>query len=204
MWLLLDCFIQSRKCMRLKFTGELCVLKMNNDVRFEEELLASSKLTWGIWPEHLKNSKNYTLMDCFWPKYVMFDLKQCWTQSIFGDAVYLCYCKFRLVTPPLPPWWGLRGWKFLILTTLNRWKRHFWEKNYIKNYFYLLKSTKVLKLLLKNVEEILFEQIFLGTHTSQTVSKHVWVCRCKESTEELFLMALKTDAKFEGKLTCTF
>ena len=26
----------------------------------------------------------------------------------------------------------------------------------------------------------------------------------KESTEELFLMALKTDAKFEGKLTCAF
>ena len=26
----------------------------------------------------------------------------------------------------------------------------------------------------------------------------------KKSTEELFLMALKIDAKFEGKLTCAF
>ena len=26
----------------------------------------------------------------------------------------------------------------------------------------------------------------------------------KESTEELYLMALNTDAKFEGKLTCAF
>ena len=24
---------------------------------------------------------------------------QCWTQSIIGDSVYLCYCKLRLVTP---------------------------------------------------------------------------------------------------------
>ena len=25
--------------------------------------------------------------------------KQCRTQSMFGDTVYSCYCKFRLVTP---------------------------------------------------------------------------------------------------------
>ena len=37
------------------------------------------------------------------------------------------------------------------------------------------KILKVLKLLLKNVEEILFGRIFLGAHTGQTVSKHVWV-----------------------------
>ena len=30
---------------------------------------------------------------------------------------------------------------------------------------------------------------------------NVWV---KKSTEQLFLMALKIDAKFEGKLTCPF
>ena len=51
------------------------------------------------------------------------------TQSIFGDTVYSCYCKFRLVTP-----YG----KFLILTNLDRWKRHFREQNYIENYFDLL------------------------------------------------------------------
>ena len=43
---------------------------------------------------------------------------------------------------PSPPWWGLRGWKFFILITLDRWKKHSQEKNYIENYFYLLKSTK--------------------------------------------------------------
>ena len=67
---------------------------------------------------------------------------QCWTESIFGDTVYLCYCKFRLVTPP---WWGLRGQKNFILTTLDHWKRHFREQNYMKNYFYLLKSTNSTK-----------------------------------------------------------
>ena len=27
---------------------------------------------------------------------------QCRTQSIFGDTVYSCHCKFRLVNPPSP------------------------------------------------------------------------------------------------------
>ena len=65
---------------------------------------------------------------------------QCWTESIFGDSVYSCYCKLWLV--PVPPWWEQMKWKFLILITLDCWKRHFWEKNYIGNYFHLLKSTK--------------------------------------------------------------
>ena len=70
---------------------------------------------------------------------------------------------------------GAEGMKILILTTLGCWKRHFQEQNYIENYFYLL---KVLKLLLKNVEEILFGQIFWGAHTGQTAPKQVWVCWC--------------------------
>ena len=73
---------------------------------------------------------------------------QCQTQIIFGDTIYSCYCKFKLVTPPpFPPPHG-GGWgveKFLILITLDCWKRHFQEQNYIENYFYLLKSTKSTK-----------------------------------------------------------
>ena len=30
-----------------------------------------------FWLEHLKVSKTYTLMGCFWPKYMMFELKKC-------------------------------------------------------------------------------------------------------------------------------
>ena len=69
---------------------------------------------------------------------------QCQTESTFGDTVYLCYCKLRLVTAPRHG----GGWgdeKLLILITLDCWKRHFWEKNYIESYFYLLKSTKSTK-----------------------------------------------------------
>ena len=72
-------------------------------------------------------------------------LEQCWPQSIFGDTVYSCYCEVRLVTSKAPQWRGLRGWKFLSLITLDRWKRHFWEKNYIENYFHLLKRTESTK-----------------------------------------------------------
>ena len=31
-------FIQNRKCMSIKLTGELCVMTMKNDVKFEKEL----------------------------------------------------------------------------------------------------------------------------------------------------------------------
>ena len=34
---LMGSFIQSRKCMSLKFTGEFCVMTMKNDAKFEEE-----------------------------------------------------------------------------------------------------------------------------------------------------------------------
>ena len=39
-----DSFIQSRKCMSLKFTGELCVMPMKNDVKFERELTCQFKI----------------------------------------------------------------------------------------------------------------------------------------------------------------
>ena len=38
MGLLLGPFIQSRKRMNLKFRGELCVMTMKNDAKFEQEL----------------------------------------------------------------------------------------------------------------------------------------------------------------------
>ena len=41
--------------------------------------LVNSKMTrgiWWIWPEHSEISKICTLMGCFWPKYIMFELKK--------------------------------------------------------------------------------------------------------------------------------
>ena len=45
------------------------------------------------------------------------------------------------------------------------------EKKLHQKLILLLKSTKGTK----NLEEILFGWIFLGAHTTQTVSKHTWV-----------------------------
>ena len=37
-------FVQSRKCMSFKFTEVLCVMTMNNDAKFEEELICHFKI----------------------------------------------------------------------------------------------------------------------------------------------------------------
>ena len=39
-----DPFAQSRKCMTLKFTEELCVMAMKNNAKFEEELTCHFKI----------------------------------------------------------------------------------------------------------------------------------------------------------------
>ena len=39
-----DPFAQSRKCMTLKFTEELCVMTMKNDTKIEEELTCRFKI----------------------------------------------------------------------------------------------------------------------------------------------------------------
>ena len=68
--------------MSLKFKGELYVMKMKNDLKFEEELTGQFKIgMWReefdeLWPEHSKISKMCTLMGFFWPKYIMFELKK--------------------------------------------------------------------------------------------------------------------------------
>ena len=52
--LLLGSFIQSRKFMNLKFTGELCVMTMKNDAKFVEELTCQFKTD-------MKNLTNFDL-----------------------------------------------------------------------------------------------------------------------------------------------
>ena len=75
----LDAFVQSRECMSLKFTEELCVMKMKNNTKFEEELTCLSILTWGIWwilTWELKNLKNLLFDWLLWSKYITFELKK--------------------------------------------------------------------------------------------------------------------------------
>ena len=66
--------------MSLKFAGELCVMTMDNDAKIEEELTCQFKIDM----ENLtnfdlstkKSQKFFSLMGCFWPKYIMFELKK--------------------------------------------------------------------------------------------------------------------------------
>ena len=42
-----------------------------------------------FWPEHSEISKICSLMDCFWPKYIMFELKMC-RGVMFDGTEYWC------------------------------------------------------------------------------------------------------------------
>ena len=56
-----DPFIQSRKCMSLKFTGEICVKTIKNDAKFEEELACQFKIgmrNFTNFDPSLENLKN--------------------------------------------------------------------------------------------------------------------------------------------------
>ena len=74
-----DPFVQSRKCISLKFTETFCVMTMKNHAKFEEELTKLTKLTWGIWGilnRALENLKNLLFNRPLWPKYIIFELKK--------------------------------------------------------------------------------------------------------------------------------
>ena len=61
MGLLLGPFIRNRKCMSLKFTGELCVIRIRMMQYLKRTWLVNSKLIWGIWrilTQALENLKN--------------------------------------------------------------------------------------------------------------------------------------------------
>ena len=60
---LMGSFIKSRKCMRLKFTGEFCVMRMKNFAKLEEESTGQFKIDMrnlrNVDPEHSKIFKNF-------------------------------------------------------------------------------------------------------------------------------------------------
>ena len=58
-----DSFIQSRKCISLKFTGEFFVMTMKKDAKLEGELTCRFKIDM------------CALMGSFWSKYIMLQLK---------------------------------------------------------------------------------------------------------------------------------
>ena len=62
----IDPFLEGRKCMSLKFTGELCVITMRNDTKVYWSLLVSSNVTWGIWQILTRAIKNFKDLHLKW------------------------------------------------------------------------------------------------------------------------------------------
>ena len=163
-----------------------------------------------FWPEHSKISKICALMGFFWTKYIMFNPKK-YRGVMFGSTEYWCniwrktdlsfqkwHEEFRKFSPEhvrkskngnLDGIFlskvetvcasNLQGsflsWQWRMIPNLNR------------NWLVSLKLTwgiwQILTRALENLKNLNF---------------NAWA---KKSIEELCLMTLKTDAKFEGKLT---
>ena len=87
--------------------------------------------------------------------------------------------------------WNLQGcyvlWKWRIIQNLKR--------NWLVYSILKWGIWQILTEALKKLKKLHFNGLLL------TKAYNVWA---KESTEELFLIALKIDTKDEGKLTCTF
>ena len=64
-WTFIGTFIQSRKCMSLKFTGELCVMTMRNDEKFEEDLTYHFKID-------MRNLTNFDPSTCKSKKFALY------------------------------------------------------------------------------------------------------------------------------------
>ena len=113
-----------------------------------------------FWLENSKVSKIYTLMGCFWPKYIMFELKK-YRGATFHDTRV-----WRKIWRKTDLWFGKWHEEFgkfspehLKVSKLGLW----WDP--------LIQSRKGMSL---------------------------------KSTEELCVMTMKNDAKFEEELTCCF
>ena len=80
-----DPFVQSRKCMGLKFTNKLCVMTMENNAKYEEELNCQFKIDMrNLRDFDLITSKTCIVIDCFWPKYTY----NIWAKKVQRSCVW--------------------------------------------------------------------------------------------------------------------
>ena len=86
-------FIQSRKCMSLLvYRGVMCH-ENEGWYKFWRGIVLPVE-NWNkefnkFWPEYSKNSNNYTLMGCFWRKYIMFELRKVQTNYIWWNWILM-------------------------------------------------------------------------------------------------------------------
>ena len=99
--------------MSLKFTGDICLMTMKNDAKFEEELTFASKLTRGIWRiltrvlESLKNDHFNALLLAL---YTLFEPKR-YRGVILHDTE-----KWRKIWSKTDLWFGKRHDEFGIFS----------------------------------------------------------------------------------------
>ena len=125
-------FIQSRKCISLKFIMDLCIMIINDAKIWMMQNLkrhwpVSSKLTWEIWWILIwahETSKMFTLMGCFWLKYLMFELKK------YRGVIYVWW-HWRLMQNLKENLLVLskRTWRICQIFTGNKWRFHYVQKS---------------------------------------------------------------------------
>ena len=152
-------FFELKKYRGVMFydTEEWCKIWRKTDLWFGKWHEEFGKFS----PEHSKISKICTLMSCFWPKYIMFELKK--YRGVMFDGTE-DWCKI---------------WRKTDLC-FQKWHEEFGR--------FSPEHSKISK---------------ICTLISCFWPKYI-MFELKKSAEELCLIALKTDAKFEGRLTCAF
>ena len=84
-------FVQSWKCMSLKFIGELCVMTVKSDAKIEEESTCQFKIDINLlefeefWPEHSKISKSICLTKVY----------NVWTKKVQRSLLFGGTCAFK-------------------------------------------------------------------------------------------------------------
>ena len=174
-----------------------------------------------FWPEHLKVSNTFVLMRSFWAKYVLFKIKK-YRRVIFHDAEewYKIWWGINLLFQnwheEFGKYWPEHSRVPKMLTLMGS----FWTKYTL---FELKKYTGVIfhgneewcKILRKT--DLWFEKwhekfgkfspehlkvLKLGPWWDPLVQRRKFISlKC---TEELYVMTMKNDAKFEEELTCHF
>ena len=71
-------FVETILCLSQNSTEEICIIKLKNDAKFEEELTCVLKNERNVanFDPKLESIKICTLLGSFWPKHIMSELKK--------------------------------------------------------------------------------------------------------------------------------
>ena len=81
-----DPLSQSRKCMSLKFTEELCIMTMKNDAKFEEKLTCCFKIETTFW--QILNWAFECLKNLHFNEILLTKVYNVWAKKVQGSYVY--------------------------------------------------------------------------------------------------------------------